>query len=99
MLGIATQTASGGDTCIVCTKGITTVLCTTNITLDFTGSTAVSSVGIDGLVGKDGGIFCNTTPVPTVDYICAGYFLESGIGIASNGNYALFYVEPRFQIL
>ena len=98
MLGIATQNASGGDTCIVCTKGITTVLCTSNITVDFVGSSAVANVGLDGLVGKDGGIFCNTTPIPLVDYIRGGYFLESGSGVASNGNYALFYVEPRFQI-
>lgn len=98
MLGIATQTSNGGNTCIVCTKGITSVLCTSNITSDFVSSTAVSSVGIDGIVGKDGGIFCNTTPVPMVDYIKAGYFLESGLGIASNGNYALFYVDPQFRI-
>ena len=26
-------------------------------------------------------------------YIKAGYFLESG-SVASNGNYALFYVDP-----
>jgi len=98
MLGIATETVTGGNACVVCTKGITSVLCTSNITTDFVSSSAVSSVGIDGIVGKDGGIFCNTTPVPVVDYIRAGYFLESGIGIAANGNYALFYVEPRFQI-
>jgi len=98
MLGIATQTATGGNTCVVCTKGITSVLCTSNITSDFISSSAVANVGLDGLVGKDGGIFCNTTPVPMVDYIRAGYFLESGTGVASNGNYALFYVEPRFQI-
>ena len=98
MLGIATRNASGGDTCTVCTKGITTVLCTSNITSDFIGSSAVANVGLDGLVGKDGGIFCNATPAPIVDYIRAGYFLESGTGVASNGNYVLFYVEPRFQI-
>ena len=97
MLGIATQTATGGNTCIVCTKGITTALCTSNITAEFSGSTAVSSVGLDGLVGKDGGIFCTITTTPLVDYIRAGYFLESGTGVASNGAYALFYVEPRFQ--
>lgn len=98
MLGIATQTSNGGNTCIICTKGITTVLCTSNITSDFIGSSAVANVGLDGLVGKDGGIFCNTTPVPMVDYIRAGYFLESGTGVANNGNYALFYVDPRFEI-
>jgi hypothetical protein len=98
MLGIATQNANSGESCIVCTKGITTVLCTSNITTDFIASTDVAVVGIDGIVGKDGGVFCNTTPVPMVDYIRAGYFLESGVGVANNGNYSLFYVEPRFQI-
>jgi hypothetical protein len=99
MLGIATQNANSGETCIVCTKGITTVLCTSNITTDFISSSAVSAVGIDGIVGKDGGIFCNTTPSPIVDYIRAGYFLETGNNIAANGNYTLFYVEPRLHIV
>jgi hypothetical protein len=98
MLGIATQSAVGGESCIVCTKGITSVLCTNNITVDFVSTTDVPAVGIDGIVGKDGGVFCNTTPVPMVDYIRAGYFLESGLGVANNGNYALFYVEPRFVV-
>lgn len=98
MLGIATQNATGGETCIVCTKGITTALCTSNITADFVATADVPTVGVDGIVGKDGAVFCNTTPVPMVDYIRAGYFLESGLGVANNGNYALFYVEPRVQI-
>ena len=97
MLGIATQTASGGDRCVVCTKGITTVLCTSNTTIDFFRSDPVSNVGIYGLVGKDAGIFCNNN-IPIVDYIIAGYFLESGAGVAANGNYALFYVDPQVHI-
>lgn len=97
MLGIATETVSGGNTCIVCTKGITTALCTSNIDLsNFSPTTQILDVGINGLVGKDGGIFC-TTQIPTVDYIRAGYFLESGIGLATGGNYTLFYVEPKIQ--
>lgn len=98
MLGIATQNASGGNTCIVCTKGITTALCTSNITADFVRSDDIINVGLDGIVGRDGGIFCNTTPTPLVDYVRAGYFLQSGVGTASNGSSVLFYVEPRFQI-
>lgn len=98
MLGIALENASNGDNCLVCTKGITTVLCTSNITTDFVSSSSVSDVGIDGIVGRDGGIFCNTTPTPLVNYIRAGYFLQSGIGTATNGNYALFYVDPRVQL-
>ena len=99
MLGIACETAAGGSNCLVCSKGITTVLCTSNITADFVSSSSVSAVGIDGLVGRDGGIFCNTTPMPLVCYIRAGYFLESGLNVAGAGNYALFYVEPRVQVV
>ena len=57
----------------------------------------MSDVGIIGLVGKDGFIFNNTKSVPTVNYIKAGYFLESG-SVSSNGSYCLFYVEPSVQI-
>jgi len=95
ILGIATQSAfgDGSNTCSVCTKGITTVLCTSNIASGFFTSTEIPSVGIPGIVGKDGGIFCNVNQEPTVDYIKAGYFLESGLGLANNGNYVLFYVD------
>ena len=102
MLGIATQTASSGGTCIVCTKGITTALCTTNIDntppSNFLYTLDISNVGLDGIVGRDGGVFCNTQPSPSVDYIRAGYFLEAGSGIASNGQYVLFYVDPKVQL-
>ena len=94
MLGIATETSSSGNTCIVCTKGITTALCTSNITSDFTLTTQVPFVGVNAIVGRDGGMFC-TTNIPTVDYIRAGYFLESGIGASTNGNYILLYVDPK----
>ena len=97
MLGIATEMKVGGETCLVCTKGITTVLCTEQITPEFTISTTVSIVGLDGIVGKDGGIFCNINPSPSVNYIKAGYFLESG-NIARNTNYSLFYVNPQYVI-
>lgn len=99
MLGIATQSVSGGNYCNVCTKGITTVLCTNKITTDFTRSDSITDVGLLGLVGTDGGIFCNTnTNIITVDYIIAGYFLESGSGIATDGNYSLFYVNPQVHM-
>jgi hypothetical protein len=97
MLGIALETVSGGGNCLVCSKGITTVLCSSNITADFISSSSVSTVGIAGIVSKDAGIFCNTTPAPLVNYIRAGYFMESGGSVASNGNYALFYVDIKVQ--
>ena len=83
MLGIATQTVSGGNQCVVCTKGITTVLCTSNITTDFVITSDVSSVGLFGLVGKDAGIFY-PTQVNIGDYIIAGYFLEICFHLHSN---------------
>jgi hypothetical protein len=96
ILGVALNNASGGQTCSVCTRGATSVICTSNVTTDFTATSSVSSVGLDGIVGKDGGIFCNTLPPVTVNYFTrAGYFLEAGASVASNGNYALFYVDPR----
>lgn len=97
MLGIATNNASSGNVCVVCTKGITTVKCTDQITNDFTRSDSVSSIGIPGLIGKDGYIFNNQISYPNVIYIKAGYFLESGNNVSTNGNYALFYVDPIVQ--
>jgi hypothetical protein len=99
ILGIANETASGGSSCNVCTKGVTTVKCTSNITTDFIRSDNVSSVGLPGIIGKDGFIFNNTTSTPLVNYIRAGYFLENGSTVASNNNYSLFYVDPLVQIL
>ena len=100
MFGVALENASGGQACRVCTRGITTVRCTSNTTVDFTPTSSVASVGIDGLVGRDGGIFCNTLPPATINYFPrAGYFLESGINVANNGANALFYVEPRLEYI
>jgi hypothetical protein len=98
MLGIATEDAYGGNTCNVCTKGITTIKCTDQTTTDFIRSNDISNIGIPGLVGKDGFIFNNTQSQIPVIYINAGYFLESGLGISSNGNYSLFYVNPVVQL-
>jgi hypothetical protein len=91
MLGIAMEDANGGETCKVCTKGITTVYLSNDVNpLEFIP--IVPSIGIDGILAKDGGIACPTSP-PNVDYFTrAGYFLENGV---SYGNYILFYVDPR----
>jgi len=98
ILGIATENANSNETCSVCTKGITTVKCTNNVSINFTRSDIVSDVGIIGIVGKDGFIVNNTKSHPIVNYIKAGYFLESG-NVASNDAYCLFYVEPFVQIV
>jgi hypothetical protein len=52
----------------------------------------ILSAGADGIVSKDGGIFCQFNSRPLVDYIRAGYFLEKDIN-ATDGNYALFSDE------
>ena len=100
MLGIATETVSGGSFCNVCTKGITTIKCSglNQVTNDFTRSNYVENVGIPGIVGKDGFIFNNTQSQIPVIYINAGYFLEAGNNVSANDNYALFYVNPVVQL-
>jgi hypothetical protein len=96
MLGISMETKTGGENCLVCTKGITTALCSSSIPDGFTRVVDISAVGLDGVVGKDGGVFCTSTS-PIKDYLRAGYFLESGTNIAGNGSYVLFYVDPEFR--
>lgn len=93
VLGIATMSASSGGICGVCTKGMTTALCTNNIASGFSPVNDIPFVGAYGLIGADGGLFCVNSS-PTVDYMKAGYFLESGSSLAVNGNYVLFYVDP-----
>jgi hypothetical protein len=96
ILGIALNNAIAGSNCTVCTKGITTVLCTSNISLDFSYTAGVTSAGLPGLVGCDGGIFCNSS-IPIGEYIRAGFFLENGLSVAANGNYILFQVDPKLS--
>ena len=96
VIGIALQDASAGSNCMVCTKGVTTVVCTSNVSIDFVTTAGLSDVGLSGLVGCDGGIFCNSM-VPAGEYIRAGFFLESGLSIAGNGQYVLFYVDTKLS--
>ena len=99
VIGIALENASGGNSCRVCTKGITTVLCTSNTSVDFVPTSSLSVVGLPGLVGCDGGVFCNGM-IPAGEYIRAGFFLESntgGSGIAGLGQYVLFNVDIRLS--
>jgi hypothetical protein len=96
MLGIAMETAGSGDSCLVCTKGITTVLCSSQTPPFSIAAVSPSAAGCYGFVGKDGGILYSNIE-PTVDYIKAGYFLESSI--YTGGNYLLFYVDPQIKTL
>jgi len=99
VIGIALENASGGNSCLVCTKGVTTVLCTSNTSLDFVPTSSLSVVGLPGLVGCDGGIFCNSMK-PVDEYIRAGFFLESdsdSLSIAGSGQYVLFNVDIQLS--
>jgi hypothetical protein len=93
VLGIAINSAIGGGIAGVCTKGMTTALCTSNIASGFSPVNDIPFVGAYGLICKDGGLFCVNSD-PTVSYMKAGYFLESGIGLAANNSNVLFYVDP-----
>lgn len=92
VLGIAIEDADANKTCKVCTRGITTVRCTNDIINHYMGDGDVAQPGLPGLVSNNGFIF-NCKVKPSVDYISAGYFIESG-PIADNNKYALFYVNP-----
>lgn len=96
ILGIALEDVSGGNTCNVCVKGVTTVVCTSNTSIDFFPTAGISDPGLPGLVGCDSGIFCNSM-IPSGEYIRAGFFLESGVSIAGNGQYVLFYVDTKLS--
>ena len=97
VIGIALEDSIGGETCLVCTKGVTTVVCTNNTSLDFNPTSGLSDVGLPGLVGCDSGIFCNSM-IPAGEYIRAGFFLESGLSIAGNNQYVLFNVDIKLSL-
>lgn len=99
VLGVALEDAVGGSTCNVCTRGVTTVLCTTSsITAQFVSTSNVNQVGRPGLLGKNGSIFCCNQQPTTDTYIKMGYFLETGASAAADGAYTLFFVEPKVSI-
>jgi hypothetical protein len=96
ILGIALENSTGGQTCNVCVKGITTVLCTNSVGTGFIPTAGISAVGLSGLVGCDAGIFCSSM-IPMGEYIRAGFFMESGLSIAGAGQYVLFYVDTKLS--
>lgn len=97
VLGIALQTKSGGSTCKVCTKGITTVMIGNGNGAGNQTSNVLDGPGAHGFVGYDAkvyneslstGISSNT---PTV-----GYWLERGTFTIGTG--VLFNVNPSFSM-
>ena len=91
VFGVALQDGGNGESIMVCTRGITTVKISHNISTLFVASNEIESEGCPGLVSQDGFVFYSPVK-PSCDYIKAGYFIESGI-IASDNHYLLFHVN------
>jgi hypothetical protein len=96
-LGIAMETKTGGNSCLVCTDGITTVVMGDGNGAGNQTSTSIDGPGAHGFVGYDGkvynesistGISSNT---PTM-----GYWLERGS--FNLGSAVLFYVKTSFSM-
>lgn len=91
VFGVALQDGGNGDSVLVCTRGITTVKVSHNISSLFVASNEIESEGSPGLVSEDGFVFYSPVK-PSCDYIKAGYFVESGL-IANNNHHLLFHVN------
>lgn len=98
LYGIALSNTTAGSNCNVCIKGITSVLCNTNVS-SFDVANIATSVGSPGYVGPSGFIFHPSQPTSylslPIDYIRCGFFMANGATVASTGNYALFNVDIK----
>ena len=92
-IGVALQDCLGGQECLVCTKGITTVKLSQNIPIEYTSDCDVNCKDY-GLLSSDGFLFKSVIK-PSIDYINCGYFLENcEIELNdTNDKYVLFYVN------
>lgn len=92
-VGVALQDCLGGQECLVCTKGITTVKLSQNIPIEYTSDCDINSKD-NGLLSSDGFLFKSVIK-PSVDYINCGYFLENCQTELNetNDKYVLFYVN------
>jgi hypothetical protein len=97
VLGIAMQTKTGGNSCLVCTEGITTVVMGNGNGAGNQTSNVIDGPGAHGFIGYDAkvyneslstGISSNT---PTM-----GYWLERGSFSVGSG--VLFYVKTSFSM-
>ncbi len=88
-LGIALENKSGGESCEVCTEGVTTAIIGENP--PFTTRTYTDGAGHYGFVSKDGKIFIPNPLTSITIAPIAGYWLQKGeIGY---NNLGLFYVK------
>jgi hypothetical protein len=88
--GIVLEDKKGGETVKICVKGITTVRLTSNVSDFFLVDLKQDKIGLPGLVGQDGFVFCSSTK-PSVEYIKIGSFLENLEN--DNQKYILFKLD------
>jgi hypothetical protein len=94
--GIALSNTVAGQSCNVCIRGITTVLCT-NIVGPYDSAVEQSTLNQPGFVSSDGKIFQpNQLTDVTNEYIRAGFFMENNQSLIT-GNLALFNVNPKMS--
>lgn len=97
ILGIALQSKSAGESCQVCSEGITTVMMGTGNGAGNQTSTTIDGPGAHGFVGYDAKIYNESlstgisTNTPSI-----GYWLERGT--FSAGEAVLFYVQTKFSM-
>lgn len=93
-LGIALEDKSSGQSCEVCTEGVTTAIL--GINSPFTTLNTTDGVGHYGFVSKDGKIFIPHPLTSITIAPVAGYWLQKGeIGY---DNFGLFYVKGSLAI-
>ena len=93
-LGIALENKTGGQSCEVCTEGVTTAILGNNP--PFTTLNTTDGVGHYGFVSKDGKIFIPHPLTSITIAPVAGYWLQKGeIGY---DNLGLFYVKGSLAI-
>lgn len=102
-LGIALETKSNGDSCEVCTEGITSVVLGNNNNI--TSKNIIQGPGEIGFINNDGTIFIVNTifNINIINFITnAGYWLESsnsGSGTEIQyGQLGLFYVKGSVKL-
>lgn len=97
VLGVALQTKSGGNSCLVCTEGITTVLIGDGDGAGNQTSSTIDGPGAFGFVGYDGRVYNESlstgvsSNTPSI-----GYWLERGT--FSSGSLVLFHVKTGFSM-
>jgi hypothetical protein len=103
-LGISLENKSGGESCEVCTEGITTAIMGEYSVSPITSISGVNS-GLYAFVNSNGTVFTpnNLTSMNSFISLVAGYWLENKTityytsGSVTNNNLGLFYVKSNIN--